>query len=384
MKTRAKIRVLGVMTGTSCDGMDAACLEISQSGWKALWAAKVGYPASLRARVLSAQKPAAQFTSLEWLKLNRDLGDWYATSISTMIRNSSPKPDLIANHGQTLAHFPAAENAGMTMQLGDPSRIAFATGITTVSNFRDGDMAAGGEGAPLVPLFHSLLAHVLDPKKQGIAIHNIGGISNLTYVSPQGDVLAFDTGPGNIWIDAAAEKVTEGRRKMDLGGKLAAQGRVDWAAVTSLLKHPYFKRSAPKSTGRDEFPSELFFSKLKNREASPVATATALTIESIAQAYEQFVLKKKHPLKSIFFCGGGAKNGVLMEALAERLNFVEVRKLEDYGLNPELIEAQAFAYFGYLALNGVALGGKWTGAQGFAPPAHIIPGKNWRKLIQSL
>src|SRR5262249_25626100 len=152
--------------------------------------------------------------------------------------------------------------------------------------FRDGDMAAGGQGAPLVPLFHRSLAHVLGTLRTGVAIHNIGGISNLTYIGPREKLLAFDTGPGNLWIDIAAEIATGGKAKFDNGGELASQGSVDPKVFRELMKHPYFAKKPPKSTGRDEFTRDFFLSKAgKLKGPSLVTTATVVTTESIAQAY---------------------------------------------------------------------------------------------------
>lgn len=378
------LRILGVMTGTSCDGLDAACIEISGSGWSPLWSSSCAYPRSLRERVLSLQKEKTRAPIQEWLALHSDLGNWYGTTLQKMIRKQKLRPDVIANHGQTLAHFPSMGKSSATLQLGDPTRIANLTGLTVVSHFRDGDIAAGGQGAPLVPLFHQLLAEHLGGPDEGISIHNIGGISNLTYIGPviQGErpVLAFDTGPGNIWIDAATEVATKGKQKIDRGGKIAASGQIDIAAVRRLLKHPYFALRAPKSTGRDDFPISAFLSRVRAKDASLVATATALTVESIGQAYEKEILKRGLPLSKIFFCGGGAKNPTLTGWISDRLPGVEVLSLEDSGLDPQLIEAQAFAYFGFLSLLGRPLGGDWTGARGFGPPGMITPGMNWAEV----
>jgi anhydro-N-acetylmuramic acid kinase len=373
------------MTGTSCDALDAACISIDPEGWEPLWSAAAPYPAALRKRVLDAQRPGTKLPSREWLALERDLGEWYGSALSTIIKKHPPdaRPDVIANHGQTVAHFPAAKRHGVTWQLGDPTRIARATGLTVVSRFRDGDMAAGGEGAPLAPGFHILLASVLDPTRLGIAIHNIGGISNLTYIGPN-EVIAFDTGPGNAWMDAATELATRGKSKFDRGGLLARQGSVDTRAVDVLMKNPFFKKAPPKSTGRDDFPFELFKSKTKTKGADLVATATAVTAESIAHAYENFILKKRLPLKAIYIAGGGAKNPALMDGLKNYMAPVQVMTLEEAGFDTQLVEAQAFAYFGFLSLLGQPVSGSWTGSQGFAPPGQITPGENWPDILATI
>ncbi len=380
------IRVLGCMTGTSCDALDAACLEFDETGhFEPLWEASRPYPKSLRDRVLKLQKPGTKESLKTWFELNRDLGAWYAKTLAEIIGKESKgakRPHIIANHGQTIGHFPAKASKGFTCQFGDSTRIAQQTGITVVSSFREGDMAAGGQGAPLVPMFHHMLSKQLGGS--GIAIHNIGGISNLTYIGPREQVIAFDTGPGNLWIDAATELATRGKMKFDRGGKLALSADLDWTAVQKVLNGKYFKQKPPKSTGRDDFPFSLLKSKTKTKGAELVATATWVTIESIARAYEEFILDQALPLHTVFICGGGANNLAIIEGLRARIPAIEFASLEEAGLDPQYIEAQAFAVFGWLALQGKPVGGVWTGATGFGPPAHIIPGANWSEVLRVL
>jgi anhydro-N-acetylmuramic acid kinase len=382
------LKILGVMTGTSCDGIDMACIDINRLGWSPLWSSSAPYPTSLKKRVLEFQKPASSHTSQSWLKLHRDLGLWYASAIQKNLAKYRERPDVIANHGQTVAHFP---KEGTTLQLGDGSRIATATGLTVITHFREGDMAAGGQGAPLVPLFHQMIAQMLsgriDSEKSGIAIHNMGGISNLTYLGPSGKILAFDTGPANIWIDAATGQATRGKQKFDSEGRLARQGTADTKAVARILKHPFFSSLPPKSTGRDQFPFEYFKSKTRSQGNDLVATATAVTIESIVQAYKRWILKDGLPLQKIYICGGGAKNLTLLkgiEAGFAGLGNIQVSTLAEVGLDVQTIEPLAFAVFGYLSLLGNPIGGHWTGAKSFGPPGNIIPGQNWAKVLGKL
>lgn len=387
----SRLRVLGVMTGTSCDGLDASCLEFSGSPdnprWKALWTVSSPYPSKLRERTLALQQPAVRAPIRDWLELDATLGEWFGRELARLIASTRIKPDVIANHGQTAAHFPPAGTRrvarGKTLQLGDPTRIAAATGLTVISNFRDGDLSAGGQGAPLVPLFHRALA-ARSGRPDGIAIHNIGGISNLTYFSRKGPPLAFDTGPGNIWIDAATEIATRGRSGIDRGGQLARSGIIDIDAVRTAMEHPYFKLRAPKSTGRDDFPFKLLLSLTRARDASLVSTAAAVTVESIGRAYETHVIRKGLPLKRIYICGGGAKNTTLLQWLEDRLPGTRIETTEALGIEPQAVESCAFAYFGFVALHGLPLGGEWTGARGFGSPAHIIPGENWAKVLAKL
>ncbi len=372
------------MTGTSCDALDAACVSFSPQGWTLEEFFTSPYPAALRKRVLAIQEPQTRVSLAEILELERDLGAWYGQTLGRMAQKAGGV-DAIANHGQTLAHHPAPQGRGTTLQAGTAARIAQASGLTVVSDFRSGDMAAGGQGAPLVPLFHSAIASGLAPVERGVSIHNIGGISNLTYLGPNDQILAFDTGPGNAWIDLAAAVASSGRLKMDRNGALARKGQPDLAAVDEILKHPFFKKPFPKSTGRDDFPFELLLTRTRSRGADLVATATLITIESIAHAYRQLkVGTRKRPLDRLLVCGGGARNPVLMEGLAVVLPGTRVGSLEECGMDPQTLEAQAFAFFGFCALFGNPIGGSWTGARGYAPPASITPGRNWPELLDKL
>lgn len=359
------MKIAGVMTGTSCDGMDISCLRFqSEKVCETLWSAEAPYPRELRERVLAAQLPGATLSLKDWGALNRDIGEWLGKAIARIIAKRE-QPDVLACHGQTVGHFPGRQ--GYTIQMAEAGRIAMATGMTTITQFREGDMAAGGQGAPLAPRFHQFMAECAAVDR--IAIHNIGGISNLTYIDG-GKVLAFDTGPGNCWIDAAA-----GAKGFDKDGEMARRGKPDLNVVEKVLRMKFFAARPPKSTGRDDFPFELM-----DGSADPVATATEITVESIARAYERFVPK----VRAIYFCGGGAKNRFLLERIAERLRGVEVRRVEELGFDGQFVEAQAFAYLGYRVLLGQAVGGEWTGAKRWAPPAHITPGRNWREILPKL
>jgi len=368
------------MTGTSCDGLDASCVAFDgdpSAAGNADWNASISYPPSLRTRILDIQRAGARISIRDLLGLEASLSDWYATSLKKIIgKKTSDAPDLIALHGQTVAHHPDLRS---TLQLGNAARVAEATGVSVASRFRDGDLAAGGQGAPLLPLFHLHIAHSIG---SAVSIHNIGGISNLTYVEPDGTALAFDTGPGNIWIDEAARIATRGRLAMDRDGRLGKSGIADMKAVEHALKHPFFKKRPPKSTGRDDFPFSILARATRAKGADLVATSTEVTVESIARAYSKWLMKK--PLKEILVCGGGAKNRHLMERLSERLNPVAVRSISELGWDPGMIEAQGFALFGFRSLLGASLGGKWTGAKRFGPPGWITPGSNWPALLQKV
>ncbi len=382
-----RITIAGVMTGTSCDGVDIAAIEFDPESWTPKWEASLPYPAKLRDRVFKLQRPKATTTIEEIFSLHTEIGDWIGDVVTDLIEGLSAdeRPSAIAMHGQTVAHYPSRRPHSFTVQLGDPTRVAEKTGRTVISQFRNGDLAADGEGAPLVPLYHYLLSSVLPGGHDGIAIHNLGGISNFTYIDPRGGILALDTGPASVWIDAAMEKITKGKKKFDAGGHAAITGSIHIPTVKKLLAHPYLKRPAPKSTGRDEFPPEYFFQragKLKGNDL--VATATAYTVETIAQAYERFVLDERKPLKAIYLCGGGAKNDTIRHWLADRLEGVDVHTIEEHGFESQYIEAQAFSFLGYRSLLGLAVGGRWTGVDRFGPPGQITPGRNWMEVLKSL
>ena len=386
-KKLSSMKILGVMTGTSCDGLDCVCVDVNPDGsWTILWSDTAKFPPKLKERVLNFQLPKQKISVLEILKLNRDLGTWYGECLQKLISKHAPKPQVIACHGQTVAHFP---NDQVTLQLGDPTRIAQITKLTVISQFRTGDMAAGGQGAPLLPLFHKILIDKLisENDAEGIAIHNLGGISNLTYLGPKDspyEVFAFDTGPANIWIDEAVSKVTRGKQTFDKNGALARKGKVDAKAVHALMKHPFFKKDAPKSTGRDDFPFSLFQKQTKARGNDLVATATAITVESIARAYEDTIISNGLPLSAIFLSGGGAKNSLILDWLSHRMPSVNIQHISELGFDEQIIEALGFAIFGYLSLLGEPLGGPWTGVDGFGPPGQITPGENWLEVATQI
>ncbi|MCM0604717.1 MAG: anhydro-N-acetylmuramic acid kinase [Xanthomonadaceae bacterium] len=382
MSKPTPIKIAGAMTGTSCDGMDLVVISFSGNQMSTSHFSSVEYPSHLRKRVLDFQTPGSTQTAKKWCELDRDLGIWYGEVFKELLKTK--KIDAISNHGQTLAHFPKSSPFGTTLQLGDPFIIAQMTGLTTITGHRHGDMAGGGQGAPLAPIFHKKLVDSLFKKTSSVAIHNLGGISNFSYFRRGECQMAFDTGPGNCLMDLATEIHTHGKMNFDRGGAFASQGKVDADAITKILRDPYIRLKPPKSTGRDDFHITFLKKITHTTGINLISTATALTIETIVDAYERFILKNQLPLDCILFIGGGAQNHFLITSIKKRLKNIKIVTAEEIGINAQAIEAQAFSYMGFLTLKGLALGGTWTGAKADSPPGLIVPGKNWNSLLRKL
>jgi len=380
-------RVVGLMSGTSVDGIDAALVEIAGSGPQLHVHLEgfltVPFGPEVRQRILHL---CAGGDVAEVATLNMVLGELFAEAVQALLSLCEVSPgevDLIGSHGQTICHLPAH---GATLQIGEPCVIAERTGITTVADFRPRDMAAGGQGAPLVPYVdYCLLRHATRHR----IVQNIGGIANCT-VLPAGctlrDIRAWDTGPGNMVIDECVRLMTDGSRHFDKDGDIAAQGRVDERWLESLMQHVFFHRQPPKSAGREEFGrafSEQFVREGEARglaTSDVVATATALTAASIAHSNRSFLPPEWHHTNSPFpvdvvLGGGGTSNPVLRQMLAARVTPFEVLTHEDCGLNSDAKEALAFAVLAHETVLGVA--NNVPGATGAAKPVvsgKIVPG----------
>ena len=358
------MKIIGLMSGTSADGVDAALVDIGGTGHKLkvrlLAFRTFPYPAPFRARLLEAM---ARGTVADVCHLNAVLGEWFARAALRALKAAKVPPHrvaLIGSHGQTLHHLPRPRRepglgtVHSTLQLGAPAIIAERTGITTVADFRSRDMAAGGEGAPLAPYLHALLFRHPSLSR---AVVNIGGISNLTYLPAHGglgEVRAFDTGPGNMVIDGVVRYITAGRQTFDLGGRLARGGTPHEELLQTLLEYPFLRRRPPKSTGREEFGErflDLFLRQgklLGLSDADLVATATAYTARTIADALK-FLPRR---VEEVFISGGGAKNPTLMRMLQDTIG-VPVRPIEALGWDGRALEAVAFAVFAYQHVKGV-------------------------------
>ena len=363
---------VGMMSGTSVDGIDAALAEISGNAERPrvrlLAFENRPFPDNVRRQIFELFRPETSTVDRIGY-MNFLLGELYAEAALSVIRKAGRRPeeiDVIGSHGQTIWHEPAiCDKDGCpircTVQIGEGAVIAERTGILTVTDFRVADMAAGGQGAPLVPFSEYLLYRRED---ETILLQNIGGIGNMT-VLPAGarpeDVRAFDTGPGNMIIDAAVTALTGGEKTFDAGGEMAARGTVNRELLELLQKDEYYTLPLPKSTGREHFGLQytqkiLDWYRAQDGKLSPadlLATVTDLTAWSIADAYERYVLPK-YRAAELIAGGGGSYNRTLLSFLARRLApyGVAVKTQEDLGGNSDAKEAIAFALMADLCVRG--------------------------------
>jgi len=353
--------VVGLMSGTSLDGVSAAVVRFREDetagvGWELLAYDVTPYSDAERkllAECLTGTTPEA------YCRVNYELGAWLARAATSVIAQAGvPRDEIaaIASHGQTVWHVPAHS----TWQIGQPAVIAELTGLPVISDFRARDIAAGGQGAPLVPIADTLLFSSND---QWRVLQNLGGIGNFTVVPPRGVsvggavVRAFDTGPGVVVIDGATQRLTRGRERYDRDGVLAAAGTPIDAAVDAALADPFFAAEPPKSTGRELFsPSyiDAFVADCRRRAPNSstqdvLATAVALTARSIGLAFERFI---PEPVSELVISGGGAKNPTLTAAITRAVAPIRVLRFDDLFFDGEAKEAVAFALLGYLHLLG--------------------------------
>ena len=375
-------RIIGLMSGTSADGIDAALIHLREEDDglfpDVLGFDTVAFPPGLRDRVMEVSNPDTGRID-ELGRLHFELGELFARAAITVAESaelSMEEIDLIGSHGQTVQHLPerAARfgvETGATLQIGDPSVIAQRTGVVTVGDFRAADVARGGQGAPLVPYVDYLLFRH-PAKSRGLL--NLGGIANLTVLpaDPKSEeVMAFDTGPANMLIDAVA--LSETGQAMDPDGVGARRGKPSENLVTNVLSMPYFERPPPKSTGRELFGGRCSEALVRaGREAGLtaedlLATATEITVRSIKDACCRFVDPVVTRLDEMIVSGGGAKNGFLLERLARVLSPVEVTTSDDHGLSSDAKEAVAFAILAHQTVRG--LPGSLPGATGADRPA---------------
>ncbi len=336
---------IGLMSGTSADGIDAVLITTEGAQSRLIGSHHRPMPAPLREEILAFRQTGRN--ELHRLAtLDVQLAEEYAVAVSALLETAQIEAATVATigcHGQTLRHHPEGDTP-YTLQIGDPNRLAELTGITVVSDFRRRDMAAGGQGAPLVPAFHRAR---LVSEGEATAVVNIGGIANISLITASGDVTGWDTGPGNTLMDAWVAR--HQGEPFDRNGKWAASGAVIAPLLSALLQDPYFATRPPKSTGPEYFHLDWLAAHLSGDEAPAdvQCTLAQLTVESLAQALAQ------QPLDVVRVCGGGARNTWLMQQLTDRLRGMAVTTTEAIGVDPEWVEAWAFAWLAEQTLVGL-------------------------------
>ncbi|MDF0606447.1 anhydro-N-acetylmuramic acid kinase [Neisseriaceae bacterium TC5R-5] len=334
---------IGLMSGTSLDGVDALLAHFTASGQMSVEADLfVAYPADVRQQILALQDVGDNELDRS-ARLSNTLAELYASACLGLLQQQARQPEqicAIACHGQTIRHAP---QAGYSCQIGNMARLAELTGIDVIADFRSRDLAAGGQGAPLVPAFHQALFACADEKR---VIMNIGGISNLTRLHVGQAVIGFDCGPGNMLLDAWC--LRHRGQAYDADGQWAAQGQVHPLLLERLLQQAFFQQAPPKSTGRDLFNLGWLEDQLSELVQPPSAvdiqaSLLALSAHSMAQAIQQFCPGNQ----AVFVCGGGANNSQLMQLLSQHLPGQKVSTTASLGLPPQQVEAAAFAWLGW-------------------------------------
>lgn len=329
---------LGLISGTSADGIDAALVRFAPR-LEVIAARTFAYPDDLRARIVALARHDASVALADFGALDAMIGERFATAALALLHAAGVEPrdvTALGSHGQTVCHHPSGPHP-FTLQIGDPNVIAERTGIATVADFRRADVAAGGQGAPLLPTLHAaVLADAGTPR----AILNLGGIANLTLLVPGRPVLGFDTGPANCLLDSWA--LAHCGVACDEGGAWAASGRVDEALLGRLVHDPYFALPPPKSTGREHFNLDWLHPQLPAgvADADVQATLLQLSARSIAQALDAHA----PAIREVYACGGGVHNPVLLDALRGALPDVRVDTTAALGLDPDFVEAVGFAW----------------------------------------
>lgn len=377
--------ILGIMSGTSADGIDVAVMRFPAGEAERpelLHFLSRPMPPELHEPILRLAEPG--MNEIEPMGvLHVQLGRAYAKAALEAIEAAGLKPQDIAAigcHGQTIRHRPNQRHP-FTLQIGCAASIAEHTGITAIHDFRSRDIAAGGQGAPLVPFAHRRLFASADAD---IAVLNIGGIANLTWLGGDGSTTGFDCGPGNMLMDALMLELSDGRNGYDDEGALAASGAPCRPLLDKLLEHPFLNKRPPRSTGREDFGSEVAHTILAwpgISDADRLATASALTVQAVAQSVR---FLPGEPAQWLV-CGGGARNRHLMRCLADRLAPASVRETDSRGMPGQAVEAACFAMLAFETLKGSGntLAGV-TGAAHDSCGGSISPGANWSRLVHAI
>lgn len=398
MSNARPLLAIGLMSGTSADGVDAALVRIlpgERAQIETLGFHAAPYPRNLRERLLLAASEEGARTD-EICSLHREVGEAFAAAayeVASQTNTGFKKIDFVGSHGQTVRHLPEGMEGARgsllpsTFQIGDPAFIVARTGITCVSDFRPRDMAAGGAGAPLTPWAHRIL---FSHENAASAFLNLGGISNVTYLPPVGaaGVFGFDCGPANMTLDALARRITNGEKTHDAGGALAAAGRICPETLAELRRHPYLKRTPPKSTGREMF-GEAFVDETIERVASrggdlkdAIASLTAFSVSCVADAIRDF-FPNDPPLAEMVVGGGGVHNKTLMRGLREALGDLPLVESDARGVSPDAVEAVSFALLAWGTLTGQENNlPSVTGAKEAVCLGNIAPGRNFTSLMR--
>lgn len=347
------MKIIGMISGTSYDGIDTACCDFSLENKKltitVLAFESYPYPEDVYNKISQAMPPKS-ITMEDVCILDTRIGQEFAAAASKISRENDFSADLVVSHGQTLFHW-IDENlkAQGTLQLGEPAWISQATGLPTLSNLRARDVAAGGQGAPLVSILDQLL---LGSSEVPVGALNLGGISNITVTGKSLQPLAYDIGPANGLMDAAMTAFTKGESTFDKEGATARSGEIQEEILSAMLKHPYYAMPWPKSTGKEIFHLPYIIENFGPIETwnlpNVMATLTELTSETVARDVEA------HKLSTLYIAGGGSDNPYLVERMRMRLKNCEVLPISHIGIDPRQKEAIAFALLGYLSLHGLA------------------------------
>lgn len=368
------MKVLGMISGTSHDGIDVAAVDFTLRGGAlhgtVEYAGTSPYPEELRVRLMRALPPAA-LTFAEACELDTLIGQAFAEAAADAAGRAGGV-DLICSHGQTVYHWVQGRQVHGTLQIGQPAWIAERLGVPVVADVRVRDVVAGGQGAPLVSMMDVLLLSGLPGRPAAL---NLGGIANLTVLRPPGGggPVAYDTGPANALIDAAVVRASEGRLRYDEDGRLAAAGRVRGALLAHLLAEPYYRLDPPKTTGKELFHAGYLESALRAHPGLPdadvAATLTALTAQTVADQV------RRHEVDTLVASGGGCANPTLMGMLRERLGGVRVTTADEFGAPTDTKEAIAFALIGWHTAHGLpATVPSCTGASGARVLGAVVPG----------
>ncbi|KJZ37674.1 anhydro-N-acetylmuramic acid kinase [Pseudomonas fluorescens] len=358
---------IGVMSGTSLDGLDIALIEQAPA-IRLIATHYIPMPETLRTELLGlcASGPdeiaRSAITQQNWVKLA-------AQGVQTLLDQQHLKPEdirAIGSHGQTIRHEPAR---GFTVQIGNPALLTELTGITVVSDFRSRDVAAGGQGAPLVPAFHEAL---FEERAGNRAVLNIGGFSNLSLIEPGKPVAGFDCGPGNVLLDAWIHQ--QRGDNFDRDGQWAANGKVEPSLLNELLSDPFFVTKGPKSTGREVFNLPWLTQHLSKLPTFAAEDVQATLLELTALTIIESLQHAQADTQELLVCGGGAHNTTLMKRLANLLPNAKVSSTAAYGVDPDWVEAMAFAWLAHCCLEGIAANRpSVTGARGLRVLGAIYP-----------